>query len=544
MSAPSCFLPSALRRYDLMMRWMMREHLLGRVWQTPRKEKAVMGILVFEAASLMSKLVGLWQSLEDDCVQRLRREVLNSEGVRQLVSHDDDYLLGLALTEMFDTLGFVARAAVRLGKHCSNPAMESLEALLDDLVKRDADPHRLEYNWIKMGKKVKKMERFVAASRTLYEKMEALEELEQRLKKMQLSNGDMEQNLKNRVVQQRQLVKDMRENSLWSRNYDYTVRLLVRSLCTIFRRMMLVFGISHPTVDSTADSRVLSYVHLPPSQSISPDLLRSSVHPPENSLARLASSPFESPTGAVSCTLYSYRSNRLLTRSRSFRGCVTGCSGNKSLMFQNFDSMWNGSDLASTPKEFSHVESFIESNSSFFTSKSGLMLSPPPSTLGAAALELRYANVIVAIEKFMTCPSWILPEEREILYRMLPGSIRAVLRMELKSCPKNLKLTASDAGVADKYTNAMEQVLKWLAPLAHNTIRWQSQQTLELKRHLVLKKNILLVQTLYFANQAKTEAAITELLVGLNYICRFEGEEVILEGKGCIRFGDYLNGKG
>lgn len=491
MSAPSCFLPSALRRYDLMMRWMMREYLFGRVWQTPRKEKAVMGILVFEAASLMSKLVGLWQSLEDDCVQRLRREVLNSEGVRQLVSHDDDYLLGLALTEMFDTLGFVARAAVRLGKHCSNPAIESLEALLDDLVKRDADPHRLEYNWIKMGKKVKKMERFVTASRTLYEEMEALEELEQRLKKMRWSTGDMEQNLKNRVVQQRKLVKDMRENSLWSRNYDYTVRLLVRSLCTIFRRMMLVFGISHPTVDSTADSRI-----------------------PQ------------------------------LTRSRSFRGCVTGCSGNKSLMFQNFDSMSNGSDLASAPKEFSHVESFIESNSSFFTSKSGLMLSPPPSTLGAAALELRYANVIVAIEKFMTCPSWILPEEREDLYRMLPGSIRAVLRMKLKSCPKNLKLTASDAGVADKYTNAMEQVLKWLAPLAHNTIRWQSQQTLELKRHLVLKKNILLVQTLYFANQAKTEAAITELLVGLNYICRCEGQEVILEGKGCIRFGDYLNGKG
>jgi hypothetical protein len=33
------------------------------------------------------------------------------------------------------------------------------------------------------------------------------------------------------------------------------------------------------------------------------------------------------------------------------------------------------------------------------------------------------------------------------------------------------------------------------------------------------------VQTLYFANQQKTEATITELLVGLNYIWRF-GREV------------------
>jgi hypothetical protein len=34
----------------------------------------------------------------------------------------------------------------------------------------------------------------------------------------------------------------------------------------------------------------------------------------------------------------------------------------------------------------------------------------------------------------------------------------------------------------------------------------------------------LLLQTLYFADLAKTEAAITELLVGLNYICGLEQE--------------------
>lgn len=516
---------------------MMREYYqFGRVWQTPKKEKAVVGILAFEVASLMSRLVGLWQSLEDNHIERLKREILNSEGVRELVfNEDDDYLLGLMLVEMFDNLGFVARAVVRLGKRCSNPVMELLEALLDDLVKKNTDPHGMEYNLIKMEKKVKKMEKFVARSRTLYEEMEELSELEKGLNKMR-GRGDTDKNLKHKVVQQKQVVKDMRETSLWSRNYDYTVRLLVRSLYTIFRRMKLVFGINHPTVEATADPKVPNYLHLPPTQSISP--LYSSVYLSKNNLVKLASSPLKSPAGTISCKLYNYRSKQSLTGSQSFRGCMAGCSGNEALLFQS-NLMSRG-----TTKQFSHVGSFIDSNSSFFSTKYRLMSSSPPLALGAAALELHYAKVVVAIEKLMRCHHWIFPEERENLYRMLPASIRAALRSRLKSYAKTMKSTASDASVADKFANTMEQRLKWLAPLAHNTIKWHSEQTLELKQHLVSRKNVLLLQTLYYANQAKIEAAITELLVVLNYIYRFQGDEVMLEAKGCIRFGDFFNGKG
>ena len=63
------------------------------------------------------------------------------------------------------------------------------------------------------------------------------------------------------------------------------------------------------------------------------------------------------------------------------------------------------------------------------------------------------------------------------------------------------------------------QILEWLAPLAHNMIRLQSELNFE-EQHVVSRSNVLLVQTLHFANLAKTEAAITALLVGLNYVCR------------------------
>ena len=38
------------------------------------------------------------------------------------------------------------------------------------------------------------------------------------------------------------------------------------------------------------------------------------------------------------------------------------------------------------------------------------------------------------------------------------------------------------------------------------------------KKNLVSKTNLLLVQTIYFVNQERTEAITTELLVDLNYI--------------------------
>ncbi|KAK0585065.1 hypothetical protein LWI29_022960 [Acer saccharum] len=72
---------------------------------------------------------------------------------------------------------------------------------------------------------------------------------------------------------------------------------------------------------------------------------------------------------------------------------------------------------------------------------------------------------------------------------------------------------------SEEWKLALERILEWLAPLARNMIRWQSEHNFE-KESVVSRTNVLLVQTFHFASQAKTEAAITELLVGLNYICR------------------------
>jgi hypothetical protein len=55
-------------------------------------------------------------------------------------------------------------------------------------------------------------------------------------------------------------------------------------------------------------------------------------------------------------------------------------------------------------------------------------------------------------------------------------------------------------------------------------IRWQSERNFE-QHQIVKRTNVLLLQTLYFADRGKTETAICELLVGLNYICRYEHQQ-------------------
>ncbi|KAF2315707.1 hypothetical protein GH714_040236 [Hevea brasiliensis] len=108
---------------------------------------------------------------------------------------------------------------------------------------------------------------------------------------------------------------------------------------------------------------------------------------------------------------------------------------------------------------------------------------------------------------------------RDDLYSMLPNSIRSSLRARLKG----VGCSASDPVLAGEWKDALGRILGWLSPLAHNMIKWQSERSFE-QQNLLPKTNVLLLQTLFFANKEKTEAAITELLMGLNYVWRFERE--------------------
>ncbi|XP_056170464.1 protein PSK SIMULATOR 1-like [Syzygium oleosum] len=172
--------------------------------------------------------------------------------------------------------------------------------------------------------------------------------------------------------------------------------------------------------------------------------------------------------------------------------------------------------------DYKDVKTLIVSNRIYsklasFYAKCGCLITPP-QTLGHAALAVHYANVIVLIEKLTSSPHLISLDMRDDLYHMLPASIRNALRARLR-LHKSLVLMVHDGAIVEKWRTTVAQMLGWLAPLAHNTIKWQSERSFE-KQNCDSGANVLLVQTLYFADQPKTEDAIVELLVGLNHICR------------------------
>lgn len=198
------------------------------------------------------------------------------------------------------------------------------------------------------------------------------------------------------------------------------------------------------------------------------------------------------------------------------------------------DQNTNSSDFVSGPMMIStrsskHLD--MKDSSRGFFELSSKMLKPPGSTLGASALALHYANLIIVMEKMIRSPQLVGLDARDDLYSMLPNSVRSFLRARLKG----VGFSASDPRLAGEWRDALGKILGWLSPLAHNMIKWQSERSFE-QQNLMPKTNVLLLQTLYFANKEKTEAAITELLVGLNYIWRFERE---MNAKALFEFNNF-----
>ncbi|XP_042506377.1 protein PSK SIMULATOR 1-like [Macadamia integrifolia] len=377
-----------------------------------------LGVLAFEIAGLMSKLIHLWQSLSDNNIVRLRHESISLEGVRRIVSNEDAFLLALACAEMLENVRVLAKSVSSLSKRCNEDSgLQCFDLSFEDFANTGLDPNGWVLNWKEMESNLKKMDRYVTLTMTLHKEMDEVSDLEHGLKKLTKEKKIID--LQQKLFWHKQEVKYLKENSLWERSFESVTLLLARSVFTILQRIKLVFAVG-PVIHGPA-----------------------TVHPSE----------------------------------------TTTCSG-----------------------------PLLESNSK--------LLKPPPSTLGDAGLALHYGNLIIVIEKMIRSPHLVGIDAREDLYAMLPSSIRVSLRARLRG----VGFSAGDPVLAGEWRDALSKILGWLSPLAHNMIIWQSERSFEKQKLIPKASVVLLFQTLYFANQVKTEAAITELLVGLNYIWRFERE--------------------
>ncbi|PUZ62943.1 hypothetical protein GQ55_3G027000 [Panicum hallii var. hallii] len=522
----------------------------------PRGGGEKLGVLAFEVAALMSRVSGLWRALGDAQLARLRAEAIRLEGVRRLVADDDDALLALALAEVAAACRDLSRAVARLSPRCADPLLRRFDALFAALVKGGADPHGLRYAAEKkMDRKARKMQRLVAATAHLCHELDVLAELDQALRRdgrgrPRAANGG---ECARRVARQRQEVERLRAASLWNRSFDYAVRLLARSLFTIVTRVIEVFDLE-PTsisiISSSMDDDSNKVSRLSWSSSFVSTSMQSMVYPSDVVAADTPRRMLRARSGKA--TVGDAR-RFLMSRSKSLKqlrwpaagrhlmGCVVMGRSNSPVrggwingetdlpLSFSYISAASNDDYSSVNFQFQSQADRTNAKPStvVFESSGNVLTNAPETSLGGAALALHYANLIMLVERLAISPLHICSDERDDLYGMLTDSIRASLRARLKPFAKNPP--PCDPILAAEWSDTVQRILGWIAPLAHNMVRWQAERNFE-QRNVASSASVLLLQTLHFADRRKTEAAVTELLVGLNYLWRF-GRELDAKAK-------------
>ncbi|KAL7144908.1 hypothetical protein ABFS83_07G042600 [Erythranthe nasuta] len=484
------------------------------------------GILSFEVANAMSKIIHLHKSLSENEILKLKNQTLISDdGIKTLISDDEHHLLNLSLREKLDDLTRISGVVSRLGKKCTIPALQRFEHVYADVISGVIGIDELSFLVKDMDSMIKKMERYVGSTVALYAEMEVVNELELAIEKFERNGLDESRRaLEQKLTWQKQDVRHFKSVSLWNRTYDKVVELMARTVCTVYARLYVVVGDYNARGSSRGHfSRV--------------SLSRSRV----SSVGRGSFRKDASLRKSHSSTKNGYSHHRLGAKEefhKNGRGFSFSCCNSASKVDDdddddNDDVIYDDDD----DDESVQISSFIDAIDSDRSIRDHMMKSRgnlvncqkfgpgsslPPTTLGGSALALHYANIIIVLEKLLKYPHLVGDEARDDLYQMLPTSLRAKLKTSLGSYVTDLFIY--DAPMAHHWRGRLDSMMIWLAPLAYNTMRWQNERNFE-QQQIVTRTNVLLVQTLYFADREKTEAVVCEVLVGLNYMCRYEQQQ-------------------
>ncbi|KAI7729484.1 hypothetical protein M8C21_026389 [Ambrosia artemisiifolia] len=189
-------------------------------------------ILAFEVANTIVKGSNLMQSLSDESIQFLKKEILHSKGVQLLVSTDMKELLKIAAADKREEFEIFSREVVRFGDMCKDPQWHNLDRFFARL---DSDP--VTNGQLREEAEVTMQELADLAQHTseLYHEYHALDRFEQdyrrKLEEVESLNlprkGESVMILQSELKHQRKLVRNLKKKSLWSKNLGEVVEKLV-----------------------------------------------------------------------------------------------------------------------------------------------------------------------------------------------------------------------------------------------------------------------------------------------------------------------------
>eukprot|EP00897_Mesotaenium_endlicherianum_P008047 jgi/Mesen1/7270/ME000373S06350 len=199
------------------------------------RKKNITGILAFEAGAIMAKGLDLWHGLDTTQISSLKTS-LQAPGIISLVSHDFHKLWALAGMEKQKELDALASRIAIIGMKCQNRKLQNLKAVFKQLAKKDAELGPLDLS----NKEMQTLLGFLKAQAEVCFKlkweMEALQSLEKRSRTIRWESKPAD------LMDQREVVRRMQQQAVWSQDVDTLVRLLVLMVCMIRKKIFATFG--------------------------------------------------------------------------------------------------------------------------------------------------------------------------------------------------------------------------------------------------------------------------------------------------------------
>ncbi|KAK8703876.1 hypothetical protein V6N13_047519 [Hibiscus sabdariffa] len=448
----------------------------------------------------MSKTIHLHKSLSESEVSKLKSETLNSQGISCLISPDENYLLSLAFAEKRDELNKAARVVSRLGKKCNEPALLGFEHVYGDVLSGVIDVREIGFLVKDMDGMIKRMERYVNSTANLYHELEVLNELEQASKKFQLNQHEESKRIfEQKLIWQRHDVRHVKNVSLWNQTFDKSALRKGNEFGRVnggfCDREEVVSRPSRQGLSKISNVGSGQFGNVREKRGLS--LMDSGIDSRKGEFGLFRVEDFGFPFGTSP--------GRFLAHCLSLNSSVSRYGDGN----DEDDTVSVGRDDRSS----SHIPGCCSDGPKRERWNSSPFLRPQVSVpLNGDHRQSKSAAAP---------PSFGRRRSPDDLYRMLPTSLRLSLRTNLKSYVKNMAIY--DAPSAHNRKETLDTIISWLAPLAHNMIRWQNERNFE-QQQIVAQTNI------DFADRQKTETAICKLLVGLNYIYRYEHQRNTLQG--------------
>lgn len=203
-------------------------------------------ILAFEVANTIAKGANLQQSLSEENIQFLKKEILHSEGVQQLVSTDMTELLSIAAADKREEFDVFSREVIRFGDLCKDPQWHNLDRYFSKLDTDDPSHKQLREE---IEVTVQELTTLAQHTSELYHELNAVDRFEQdyrrKLEEVESLHlprrGESLTMLHSELKHQRKLVRSLKKKSLWSRNLEEIVEKLVDVATFIHEEILEAF---------------------------------------------------------------------------------------------------------------------------------------------------------------------------------------------------------------------------------------------------------------------------------------------------------------